>query len=453
MEGRVLLLAAVLAAVLLASMPVARASAGEAGARLIHGVLVVSVNGVIDDSTAKYIRMGLRAAEDQGRALLVILDTPGGQLEAALNIVEAFREAGVPVIGFVKGKWAVSAGTLLLLCSHVAAMQPGTVIGAMQPVVLSPLGGYTPVNESKILNPVYKELEACLRMYGRNTSVARLMVYQNLVLDASEAYKNHVVDLVAPNMYDLLRDINGRRVRLLTGEVLLDTWPPDIVYYPMPPSLRIAHLLGDPLLSSLLSTIALILIIAGVLTGHLHLIVPGIALMLLSMLGMGFSLNIAALVMIIAGIILLLVELLVIPGFTIVGATGIILLVLGLIMLPVPGPETLSPEYLTGILYTVAAAVTPLAGLMGFVVYKVVKAKRREVLYKPLPLGREGYAVDDIPAGGEGFVFVEGEYWRARSSKPVKKGQRVRVVGKDGPVLLVEPLEYEGGQSPGSEPG
>ena len=446
-----------IAAVLLLSFLLAAAGSTLQGlggeARLVHGVLVVSVKGVIDDSMARYIKSGLQAAEEQDRALLVLLDTPGGQLEAALNIVESFREATVPVISFVKGKWAVSAGTLLLLCSHVAAMQPGTVIGAMQPVILSPLGGYTPVNESKILNPVYKELEACLRLYGRNTTVAREMVYENLVLDAEEAYKSRVVDLLAPNMYSLLQKINGRRVKLLTGTVVLDTWPPDIVYYPMPVSLRVAHILGDPLLSSLLSTIALILIIAGVLTGHLHLIVPGIALMLLSMLGLGFSLNIAALVMIVAGIILLLVEILVIPGFTIVGATGIILLVLGLLMLPVPGPQTISPEYLTGILYTVAAATTPLAGLMAVIVYKVVKAKRQKVLYKPLPLGKQGYAVDDIPAGGEGFVFVEGEYWRARSHKPVKKGQRVRVVGKDGPVLLVEPLEEQREQGEGSERG
>jgi len=124
-----------------------------------------------------------------------------------------------------------------------------------------------------------------------------------------------------------------------------------------------------------------------------------------------------------------------------VGVAGFISLVLGLLLLPATAPTTISPEYMRFTFYTVTAITLPLAVLLGIIFVKAVGAWRKKPIYQPTVIGKTGYAIDDIPEGGEGFVMVEGEYWRAKARKPVKRNQKVRVVDKEGPLLVVEPIE------------
>jgi len=407
-------------------------------------IIVGRVEGVIDASTADYVASLLNMAAKEGSPLVVLeLNTPGGSLDAALRIATLLRRSPTPVVGYVVDHWAMSAGTLILMCSHVAAMQPGTLIGAVQPVIVSPEGGFRTVNESKVLNSVYKEIELCMNMHGRNATLARLFVYKNLVLTASEAVKLHAVDFVADSIYTLLAKVNGSTVKTVYGErkiVLPEGYVAE--YVPMPPGLRFAHILSDPLVSSFLTSIAMLIILLALASGHPHLAALGIGLMLLGLLGLGSSVSLVAIALLVIGFIMLLVELLFIPGFGAVGFTGIALIIIGLVVAFSARPLYIAGESLRAALYALLAVVTPLAGLMGVAVYKAVKIWRKPLVYQPTPVGKQGHALDDIPPGGTGFVMVEGEYWEARnvSNEPVRKGDKVVVVGKDGAVLLVSTL-------------
>ncbi|HIP66395.1 MAG TPA: nodulation protein NfeD, partial [Pyrodictium sp.] len=208
-------------------------------------------------------------------------------------------------------------------------------------------------------------------------------------------------------------------------------------------SIRLAHALSDPLISSLVSSFASLLILVGILTANYHILALGVVLFLVSLLGIGFHVNIVALALIAVGIALVAAEIFLIPGTTIVGITGFISLILGLLLLPAAAPTTISPEYMRLTFYTVTAITLPLAGLLGIIVVKAIGVWKRRPVYQPTVVGKIGYAIDDIPEGGEGFVVVEGEYWRAKAKKPIKRNQKVKVVGKEGPLLIVEPLEQE----------
>jgi len=410
-------------------------------------VIVGRVDGVIDASVADYVQSLIDAAVEEGSPLVVLeLNTPGGSLDAALRVAMIIRRSPVPVAGYVVDHWAMSAGTLILMCSHVAAMQPDTLIGAVQPVVVTPEGGFKPVNESKVLNPVYKEIELCMKMHGRNATVAKLFVYKNLVLTAEEARQLNAIDLVARDLAELLERVNGTRVKTSYGEreILLSPGV-RVVYMPMPLGLQLAHVLSDPLVSSLLTSIAMLVILLALASGHPHLAALGVGLMLLGLLGLGSSVSLVAAALLVIGFIMLIVELLFIPGFGAVGLTGIVLVVVGALVAFGGRPVYIAGESLKTALYALLGVVTPLAGFMAVAVYKAAKVWRKPPVYQPTPVGKTGQALDDMEPGGVGFVLVEGEYWEARnvSEHSIKRGQKVIVVGKDGATLLVKPVKAE----------
>ena len=439
---RLLVLLLTILIVFSTSMTIAETGSGEGNSvRRATVLLTIELSGVIDSALAEYVKKAVEEASSNNYAVLMLLNTPGGSLDAALHIIETLRESPVPVIGYVDGRWAVSAGTLILFCTHVAAMQPGTVIGAMQPVEVSPFGGYRPINETKILNPIYKEAEACLKLRNRNITIAKLMVYHNLVMDAEEALESHVVELVAASIDELKQKLRGLEVNTTIGAWVLE--PETIINYPPSLSIRLAHALSDPLISSLVSSLASLLILVGIFTANYHVLALGVVLFLISLLGAGFHVNVVALALIAVGIALIVAEIFFIPGTTVVGVAGFMSLVLGLLLLPATAPTTISPEYMRFTFYTVTAITLPLAVLLGIIFVKAVGAWRKKPIYQPTVIGKTGYAIDDIPEGGEGFVMVEGEYWRARARKPVRRNQKVRVVDKEGPLLVVEPLEQE----------
>ncbi|HIC98576.1 MAG TPA: hypothetical protein EYP08_02685, partial [Pyrodictiaceae archaeon] len=343
------------------SMVIAQADLGrESSVQKATVMLKIELSGIIDSALVEYVKKAVEEASSNKYAILMLLNTPGGSLDAALHIIEILRRSSVPVVGYVVGRWAVSAGTLILFCTHVAAMQPGTIVGAMQPVEVSPFGGYRPVNETKILNPIYKEAEACLKLRNRNTTVAELMVYHNFVMDAEEAYNSHVVEFVAANVDELMQKLRGLKVDTIAGTWMLE--PETIIDYPPSLSIRLAHALSDPLISSLISSLASLLILVGILTANYHVLAFGVVLFLVSLLGVGFHINIIALALIIVGISLVIAEILFVPGTTVVGVAGFISLVLGLLLLPAVAPTTISPEYMRLTFYTVAAITLPIAG-------------------------------------------------------------------------------------------
>lgn len=410
-------------------------------------VVVIQVTGVIDGAIRDYVERALNYAESvSADALLIELDTPGGSLEAALDITTMIEKSHIPVLGLVKGRWAVSAGTMILMCTHYAAMEPSTIIGAVQPVAMSSSGEYKPINESKILNPIYKKIEACMKLHGRNTTVARLFVYENLVLDAQEAVRLHVIEAVADDVWDLIKKSNGTMVNTATGPVRLVFTDPEVEYYDMPPGLKLAHILSDPLVSSIASSIAMLIILAALASGHPLFIVVGIALMLVGLFGFGLSASLVSTALLLVGIILLAIELAVIPGFGVVGFTGIALMLIGAFIMFTGRPVYLAGESMKAAFYTLMAVLVPLAGLTMVIVYKAARVWRQKPVYTPSLVGKKGHALDNIPPGGTGFVMVEGEYWQARNvgDKELHRGDSVVVVGKDDALLLVKPSQDAG---------
>ncbi len=411
-----------------------------------HGAVAIKINGIIGPSTVTYFKYGLQKAQEEGKALLVLLDTPGGLLESALEIIKLIYNSNVPVICYVypPGAGAWSAGTLILLSCHIAAMAPHTTIGSMEPVTLTP-GGVTPANFSKIVNVVIAKVRDAEERRGRNVTAAVKMVTKNANYNANEAYKLKVIDLIARSPEDLLIKLNGKSITLDTG-VNATIYAGTIEELEPPINVRILKVVSNPTLASLLIMLGLYLILASVFAGHVQFAPFGIIALLLGLAGLGeLSPNWLAIALIAIGATLVAFELHT-PGFGIFGFTGVIALLLGILMLPMGSQMLISRQAIMTIIMTTGAVAVTLSSFFIIVITKAVKTIRRPPANLYSVVGKIGEAEDDIKANGIGWVLVEGELWRAKAVKDVKRGQRVRVIKKEEEVLVVEPVEEEGVQ-------
>ncbi|MCE4624810.1 MAG: nodulation protein NfeD [Desulfurococcales archaeon] len=405
----------------------------------------IKITGVIDQSTEEYVDYAITAAETEGAGLIILLNTPGGYLESATNIVVRINRAKIPVIAFVFGKWAESAGTLILVTSHVAAMQPGTIIGSMQPVLYDPQSGvYKPVNESKIINPIIKILCEHGATKGRNATALVRFVLKNDNYGATEAFKYGVIDVIANNTEDLLYKLEGKVVALPSGSsVALEYDGSPIEEIPPTPRIALVHALSDPILSGILLSLGTLILIFSIISGHLAYATIGALLLLLGLAGTGYSVNMVSLLLIALGALLVAIELHT-PGFGIFGGVGIVMLVFGIVLLPTGGGFAIASSYANTILYALYAIGAAGGALTALMVYKLIQVRKRKPIVWSI-VGAEGRAIDDIPPNGEGFVIVQGEYWKATSDEEIRKGDRVIVVEKRGPILVVKRVKSGGG--------
>ncbi len=413
----------------------------------INYVVVVKVDGGIYYGVEDLIREGVDEAERLNAPLVIIIDTPGGLLSVIEEIVKIIRNSNVPVIGYVypMGATAWSAGTLLLMATHIAAMAPGTLIGAAQPVIYDPTSGeYKPINESKIINPIVGIIKELAKDRGRNTTAAELFVRKNLYLDEERALKYHVIEVIARNLDELLMKIDGWRVVLDNGrEYVLHTANARIYEYRGSLRVHVVSIISDPLINSLLATIGVLILIFGILSGHYPVVPLGVGLILLSLIGSGFSTNLISLLLIVIGGIALAIEIFT-PGFGVLGFTGIILIALSIALLPMLNPGYLiAPSYQATLFWIGVSIGSGMGAFMGFVLYKVIRVKRQPLKIKTTLIGAIGKALDNIPRGETGFILIEGEYWRAIGLEDIKRGERVIVVEKDGALLKVK--KYRGG--------
>lgn len=402
-------------------------------------VYVIDVDGVIDAATADYIKAGIEKAESDNAVLIIRLNTPGGYLDAALSIVTNISNARVPVVGFVVKRWAESAGTLILVSTHVAAMQPGTIIGSLQPVEYNPTtGAYEPVNESKIINPIIKVLCEHGATRGRNSTALVRFILKNDNYGADEALRYHVIDLIARDVPDLIGKLNGSVVSLPSGGTVKLVLNGEYEEIPPGPRITLLHTLSDPILSGLLVSLGMLIILFGLASGHYASAAIGVLLLLMGLVGTGFNPNKASIILLGLGALLLLIEFYT-PGFGIVGGTGIAMIVLGIALLPLGSSGfAISPEYASSILKAVYGIGAGFAVFTAFIVYKIIQVRRRKPIVWTI-IGEVGRAVDEISEDKPGFIIIEGEYWKAVSRRGViKPGERVRVVEKRGPILVVE---------------
>jgi|YelNatPaOPRAMG01_1025707.scaffolds.fasta_scaffold20361_4 membrane-bound serine protease (ClpP class) len=421
--------------------PLTVTCADPSGASISKLVLVRVVPpwDMIDSGVAECIVDAVNYAESRNQALLIELETYGGYLDSAFTIGDRLATAKIPVIVFVSGGKAFSAGTLIMLPSHYIILSPIATIGAMQPVAVNPVTGeYQPVNESKILNPIIEKATYYAKIRNRNVTAVKLFITRNLVLTSDEAVRNGVADAVAENLYEALKQLSGRTLRVDSTNFTFSGYL-DVEEYSCGIRSRFLSLLSNTLLSSVLTTIGIMATIFSIASGRLEALPLALVFLVLGLVGSGFSPNLVSLFLIIVGGALLSIELFLTPGFGILGITGIVMLATGFALLPTGGPTYIAPNTtLVSVSRYIAIGIgVSLGAFTAFVLYKVLEAKKRRATLFELA-GKIGRAIDHIPAGGEGFVIVEGEYWKAYSDEEIPPNTFVVVVGRKDNVLVVK---------------
>jgi len=401
-----------------------------------QSIQILHVEGTIVPIVADYIDRGITQAEDENAIVCIIeLDTPGGLLDSTEEIVQRIMNADVPVVVYVspKGAWAASAGTFITLSAHIAAMAPGTTLGAAHPV--SAGGEEIPEDQmKKIVEFSAKWMETIAQERGRNIEEARLAVTESKSFTDVNALDANLIDLRADNLGDLISQINGWQVTLANGlEVTIDTTAYETTRNEMSLVEGFLHGISDPNIAYILLSIGSIGIIAEIYSPGMFF--PGIIgaiSLLLAFYSLGvLDANLGGILLILLAFGLFVGEVLT-TTFGIFTAGGIVALVLGsLILFPEGGALFQVDPWL------IAAVTIIIVAVFAFVISRVVRAHRRQA-----STGREELvgktAVVKTALEPEGIVLFKGERWTAISEKGrVKPGEEVTITKVDGLKLYV----------------
>ena len=392
-------------------------------------VLVITLSGVINPVATEYIGKSIKIANEKKVEVLVIeLDTPGGLDTSMRKIVKDIIGSEVPVVVYVSpsGSRAASAGVFITLSAHIAAMAPGTNIGAAHPVGIGEK--MDKVMAEKATNDAAAYIKSLAERNGRNAKWAEDAVRKSISATEEEALKEGVIDLVSKDLNSLLSDIDGKKVRTVMGEKVLNTAKANIIREGMGLRHRILNLISDP-------NVAYILMLLGFYGLFFELTNPGsifpgvmggICLILAFYAFQTLPVNYAGLLLIILAIILFILEVKIIShGVLTIG--GIISMVIGSIMLfESPAP------FMKLSLYVILPAAIITALFFSLTLGLAFKAfKRKPVTGSEGLLGGEGVASTDITKDG-GMVLLHGERWSAYSDEPISKGEKVKVEAVSG---------------------
>jgi membrane-bound serine protease (ClpP class) len=428
---------------------------GQGAAAPTQGrAILIDVDGAIGPATSAYVEAAIGEAAQRGARLVILrMDTPGGLDTSMRSIVKAINASAVPVVGYVapSGARAASAGTYLIYACHLAAMAPGTNLGAATPIELGGLpGGGSPetskpdgetgakptgdAHRDKLVNDAAAYLRSLAQMRGRNANWAEQAVRESASLPAEEALRLGVVDLLAPTVDDLLRQIDGRVVRTAAGEVRLETRGLNVAELAPDWRSRLLSIIGNP-------NVAYILMLVGIY-GLIYefsnpgTVLPGTAGAVCLLLALyAFQLlpiNYAGIALMGLGLALMVAEAFM-PTFGALGLAGVAAFVVGSLILV----DTNAPGFGLSIALILTVAATS-ALLLFAIVTLALKSHRRPVVSGSEELvGAAGRALSGFP--GEGSVRLHGEVWSARSDLPIAPGTPVTVTGRNGLTVLVAP--------------
>ena len=454
---RIGLISALLCMVVAAVHSYAQSDPGQAVATRAEPapVIVLDVKGAIGVGTGHMLEEAFARAHAERAGLIVLrMDTPGGLVSATRDIIQAILASPIPVAVYVApgGARAASAGTYIIYAAHVAAMAPGTHLGAATPVQMGPPGAPPPPQrrdndkpaegeggamERKVLNDAVAYLRSLAQLRGRNAEWAEKAVREAATLTAEEAAREKVIDLLAGSVDDLLDRLDGRTVRTVEGERTLATRHARVIVVEPSWKTRLLTVVTDP-------NIAFILLMIGIYGIIFEFWSPGltgpgivgaicllVGLMALSLM----PLNFAGVALLVAGLAMMVVEAFT-PGFGVLGLGGIAAFVIGGLFLFDPAGADI--DFAVSWPVVLAAAATNallVVGLLGM----ILRVRRRKVATgSEEMIGLEGRVLDW--RDGQGHIRVHGEVWSARGPGPLAPGTPVRVDRRDGLTLHVDPI-------------
>ena len=406
-------------------------------------IFITKWEGPITPITADYVERSIeKTRKEGGKLFILMLNTPGGLVESMRKIIQSFETAPFPVVVYVypPGGRAASAGAIITIAADIAVMSPGTNIGAAHPVMATPQGEKKEKGKDIMMEKVLQDMLAFARAIakekGRNVKVVEKMIKESLSLSAEEALKKKVIDFIAYDLNDLLRKIDGRKVKKLNAVYKIETKNEELVF--IEPSLReeLLKIITNP-------TVAYLLLMIGFYGIFFELYNPGTVIpgvvgaicLLLGLYGLSLiSINWLGLLLIVLGVLLFVLELIT-PTFGALAVGGTISLILGSIILIEEGSPygQLSKELIISV--SLFSAFFFLA-----VGYLGIKAQRRKKLTGiEAMLGEEGEAITDFEKG-KGKVFVHGEIWNAESKQEIKKGDKIKVIAVKDLKLIVEKI-------------
>lgn len=428
-----------------------------------HGMVAqITLDGPIGPAAAEYFDdASKRAVADGAVAIVLRLDTPGGLSDSMRQIIASMLASEVPVLVYVTpgGARAASAGTYILYAGQIAAMAPATHLGAATPVQLGgakpmplPKTGEQPASAGsaaedeaagedaeshKAMNDAIAYIRSLAQLRGRNAQWAEQAVRGAATLTASEAAQQHVIDFVAADVADLLARADGRKVQVRDRDVTLRLKGASVHEYAPGARTRFLAIITNP-------TIAYLLLLAGIFgllleAMHPGAMLPGIAGGICLLVGLYalqlLPVNYAGLALMALGVGLLVAEA-VNPSVGAFGAGGLVSFVVGSVMLMNTGV----PGYGVN-LGVIAGIALCAAGLLALIVWLVFRSRRaHQVTGDAAMLTDTGELLEPVSAGGEAWMLVRGERWRARCDTALPAGTSVRIVRRQGLLLWVEPL-------------
>ncbi|MFQ5449362.1 MAG: nodulation protein NfeD [Nitrospinaceae bacterium] len=417
-------------------------------------IVVVEIAGAINPVVAEFVTHEIHAANLSRDELIIIrMDTPGGLDTSMRQIIKGIQNSRVPVATYVApgGSRAASAGTFITIASHIAAMAPGTNIGAAHPVNLMGGGGggdQDKTMENKIVNDAAAYIRSLAEHRGRNAYWAELSVKKSVSISAEEAKKLNVIDLIAANLEALVLALDGRKIKIGSQSVTLHTKNKEMVFREMSKRQKILDIISNP-------NVAYVLMMLGLVGLYFELSNPGLILpgviggisLILAMYAMQtLPINYAGLLLIILGIILFIAEINVM-SFGLLSVGGVISLLLGSLML-IESDDPAMQISKTVLIPTLGFSIALSIGI----VYLAAQAQRRRSLS-----GWEGLigekAVVKTELNPAGTVMVHGEIWNAEADDPIAAGESVVVEAVVGLKLKVsrpklpDPLEIPDGRT------
>jgi len=401
--------------------------------------MVIELEGTINPGTAQFVIKGLKRAEvSEYRLVIIRLDTPGGLDSSMRSIVKAILNSSVPVVVYVapRGARAASAGVMITVAAHIAAMAPQTNIGAAHPVSADGKEINKTMSE-KVVNDMVAYVRSIAKDRGRNQEWVEKAIRESVSITADVAVKKKVVDLVARDIGDLLALLDGREIALNKGKITLETKGLKLVYVTPGWRDRVLNTISNPNIAYILMMIGM----AGLYfeLSHPGAILPGvigaISLILAFFAFQTLPVNYAGLLLIALAIIFFIAEIKV-SSYGLLSVAGLISLILGSVMLF---------ENIRVSLNLMMPTIVLIGGffiVIAFLAFRAYKGKPTSGMEGLI--GETGVVEEKIDPVG--LIFAHGEYWKATSTEVVEQGEKVRIIGSKGLELIVEKVLIEDSQ-------